>query len=182
MGGSRSRARLAWLVSLARLLPRKSSRMLAIVIGFLLLSDSVTATPARFSPLFNRSDRRSFSQDFSEDEEGGGGSPSLAQQPATSSPNATTTDKQQAYARGLQLLDQARQLSDQGTAESQQQALAKYEEALLIWQQLAVNEAPPYVARDVEASTLLSIGTIYSIQDEPHKAVDYFERGLAVSR
>ncbi|HEY9794025.1 MAG TPA: hypothetical protein V6D30_00165, partial [Leptolyngbyaceae cyanobacterium] len=47
---------------------------------------------------------------------------------------------------------------------------------------MAVNEAPPYLARDVEASILLSIGTIYSVQDEPHKAVDYFERGLAVSR
>jgi CHAT domain-containing protein/predicted negative regulator of RcsB-dependent stress response len=132
-----------------------------------LLSKSVAATPTRFSPLFNQ---------------GWGGSPRLAQQPATSSPNATTTDKQQAYERGQQLLDQARQLSDQGTAEQRQQALAKYEEALLIWQQLAVNEAPPYAARDVEASTLLSIGTIYSVQDEPHKAVDYFERGLAVSR
>src|SRR5919199_982705 len=182
MGGSRSRARLAWLVSLARLLPRKSSRMLAIVIGILLLSESVTATPARFSPLFNRSDRRSFSEDFSEDEEGWGGSLSLAQQPATSSPNATTTDKQQAYTQARQLLKQARQLSEQGTAEQRQQALAKYEEALKIWQQLAVDEAPPYVARSFEAATLNSIGTIYYIQDEPQKALNSFEEGLGVSR
>jgi tetratricopeptide (TPR) repeat protein len=140
---------------------------LALFIGILLLSESVAATPTRFSPLFNS---------------GWGGSPSLAQQPATSSPNATTSDEEQAFARGLQLIEQARQLENQGTAEQRQQALAKYEEALLICQQLAVNEAPPYVARNVEASTLLSIGTIYSVQDEPHKAVDYFERGLAVSR
>ncbi|NEQ24728.1 MAG: tetratricopeptide repeat protein, partial [Microcoleus sp. SIO2G3] len=108
--------------------------------------------------------------------------PNLAQQPATSSPNATTTDKQQAFARAQQLLDQASQLSDQGTAESQQQALAKYEEALSIWQQLAVNEAPPYVAHDWEATTLGSIGTIYNLQDDPQKALDYLNQGLAVRR
>ena len=140
---------------------------LALFVGILLLSESVTATPTQFSPLSKG---------------GWGGSPSLAQQPATSSPNATTTDEQQVYARGRQLFEQARQLQKQGTAEQRQQALAKYEEALLIWQQLAVNEAPPYVARNVEASILLSIGTIYSIQEEPQKALNYFNRGLALRR
>ncbi|MBD1941177.1 tetratricopeptide repeat protein, partial [Coleofasciculus sp. FACHB-712] len=107
---------------------------------------------------------------------------SIAQQPATSSPNATTTDRQQAYKRAQQLFEQARQLESQGTAEQRQQALAKYEEALSIWQQLAVNEAPPYVARDWEATTLLGIGTIYNLQDDPQKALDYLNRGLAVRR
>ncbi|MFE1745088.1 tetratricopeptide repeat protein [Coleofasciculus sp. H7-2] len=107
---------------------------------------------------------------------------SIAQQPATSSPNATTTDKQQAFARAQQLFEQAGQLRQQGTAESQQQALAKYEEALKIWQELAVNEAPPYAARGFEASTLLAIGTIYYIQSESQKALDYFEQGLAIRR
>jgi flagellar motor protein MotB len=127
--------------------------MLAIAIGILLLPVSVAATPTRFSPLFKG---------------GWGGSPSLAQQPATSSPNTNTTDKQQAYARAQQLFEQAQQLQKQGTAEQRQQALAKYEEALSIWQQLEVNEAPPYVARGWEASALLAIGTIYYVQDEPH--------------
>jgi tetratricopeptide (TPR) repeat protein len=113
---------------------------------------------------------------------GWGGSPSLAQQPATSSPNATTTDEQQAYERGVQLLQQGQQLQNQGTAESRQQALAKYEEALSIWQQLAVNEAPPYQARDFEAVTLGAIGSIYDLQNELQKARDYFERGLAIRR
>ncbi|MEP0840529.1 tetratricopeptide repeat protein [Coleofasciculus sp. FACHB-64] len=108
---------------------------------------------------------------------------SIAQQPATSSPNATTTDEQQTYEQGLQLIKQGQQLEKQGTVESQQQALAKYEEALSIWQQLAVNEAPPYEARSWEALTLSLIGTIYNVdQDEPQKALDYFERGLAVRR
>jgi tetratricopeptide (TPR) repeat protein len=113
---------------------------------------------------------------------GWGGSPSLAQQPATSSPNATTTDKQQAYERGRQLIEQARQLLEQGTAEQRQQALAKYQEALSIWQQLAVNEAPPYGASNWEAATLGSIGAIYSLQDKPEKALEYLNRGLALRR
>jgi CHAT domain-containing protein len=107
---------------------------------------------------------------------------SIAQQPTTSSPNATTTDRQQAYVLAQQLFEQAGQLRQQGTAESQQQALAKYEEALKLWQELAINEAPPYAARGFEASTLLAIGTIYYIQSEPRKALDYFERGLAIRR
>jgi len=108
---------------------------------------------------------------------------SITQQPATSSPNATTTEQQRAFARAQQLFEQARQLRNQGTAESQQQALAKYEEALSIWQQLAINEAPPYMARAYEAATLGSIGTIYYAQkNEPQKALDYFNRGLAISR
>jgi len=140
---------------------------LALFISILLLSESVGATPTRFSPLFNS---------------GWGGSLSLAQQPATSSPNATTTDKQQAYARGMQLIEQGQQLENQGTVEQRQQALAKYEEALSIWQQLAVDEAPPYGARSFEATTLDSLGTIYYTQNEHQKALDYFERGLAVRR
>jgi CHAT domain-containing protein/tetratricopeptide (TPR) repeat protein len=81
------------------------------------------------------------------------------------------------------VLEQAQQLQKQGTAESQQQALAKYEEALSIWQQLAVDEAPPYRARSFEALTLSLIGTIYDVdQDELQKALGYFERGLAVRR
>ena len=136
---------------------RFCDRTLALLIGILLLSESVAATATATSV-------------------------SIAQQPATSSPNATTTEQQQAYERAQQLFEQAQQLQKQGTAESQQQALARYEEALKIWQQLAVNEAPPYVARGWEASALLAIGTIYYVQDEPHKALDYLNQGLAIRR
>jgi CHAT domain-containing protein/predicted negative regulator of RcsB-dependent stress response len=136
---------------------RFCDRTLALLIGILLLSESVAATATATSV-------------------------SIAQQPATSSPNATTTDKQQAYERGSQLMKQALQLWQQGTAEQRQQALANYEEALSIWQQLAVNEAPPYVARDKEAMALGGIGSIYNEQNEYQKALDYFERELAVRR
>ena len=132
-------------------------RPLALLIGVMLLSESVAAMATATSV-------------------------SIAQQPATASPNATTSDEQQAFARAQQLFEQARQLQQQGTAEQRQQALAKYEEALLIWQQLAVNEAPPYVARGWQASALLAIGTTYYVKNENQKALDYFEQGLAVSR
>lgn len=131
-------------------------RTLAVFIGILLVLKSVAATATAPSG-------------------------STAQQPVASLQNVTAIDKQQAYARGMQLLDQARQLREQGTAEQTQQALAKYEEALKIWQQLAVDEAPPYVARSFEAATLHGIGAIY-FRNEPQKAVNSFEQGLAVSR
>src|SRR3712207_1602940 len=98
MGCNWRMARSPLLMRLARSLRRKSSRTLAIAIGILLLSESVAATATVTSV-------------------------SIAQQPATSSPNATTTDKEQAYARGEQLLQQALQLWQQGTAEQRQQAL-----------------------------------------------------------
>ncbi len=152
---------------------------LALFIGILLLSESVAATPTRFSPLVSNVPPY---QGGIRGVDGWGGSPSLAQPPVTSSPNATTTNEQQAYERGRQLNEQALQLQKQGTPESRQQALAKYEEALSIWQQLAVNEAPPYGAGDFEAATLGSIGAIYSLQDKPQKALEYLNRGLAVRR
>ncbi len=168
MGCNWRMARSPLLVRLARSHRRKSSRTLAIAISIVLLSESVTATPTQFSLLFKGH---------------GGGAPSLAQQPATSSPNANISDREQAFARGQQLLDEARQLrQQQGTAEQRQQALAKCKEALSIWQQLAANEAPPYMARSWEATTLGCIGSIYNDQNEPQKALDYFNRGLAIRR
>ena len=152
----------------------------ALFIGIVLLPESVGATPTRFSPLV--SNVPPYQGGIRGGQGDWGGSPSLAQQPATSSPDATTTDKQQAYERGSQLMKQALQLWPQGTAEQRQQALANYEEALSIWQQLAVNEAPPYVARDKEAMALGGIGSIYNEQNEYQKALDYFERELAVRR
>jgi hypothetical protein len=103
-------------------LPGIVHRTLALFIGILLLSESVAANTAYTdSPPFLRQGVHG----------GQGISPSLAQQPATSSPNATTTDKQQAYERGQQLLDQAQATTAIKERQNQrQQALAKYEEAL----------------------------------------------------
>ncbi len=98
----------------------------------------------------------------------------IAQQPATSSPTGNTSKQQQAAARAEELLQQAQKLAEQGTAESRQQAIAKYEQALSIWRQLG--------ERPQEATTLLSIGTLYYGLNESQKALDYYNQALAVRR
>ena len=98
----------------------------------------------------------------------------IAQSPATSAPNANSPDRQQAYARGQQLLQQAQQLFEQGTVDSKQQALTKYKEALLIWRQLG--------DRSEEASTLLAIGTLYSSLNDNQSSLDYYQQALAIRR
>jgi CHAT domain-containing protein/tetratricopeptide (TPR) repeat protein len=87
---------------------------------------------------------------------------------------ANSSDRQQAYARGQQLLQQAQQLFEQGTVDSKQQALTKYKEALLIWRQLG--------DRSEEASTLLAIGTLYSSLNENQSSLDYYQQALAIRR
>jgi tetratricopeptide (TPR) repeat protein len=86
----------------------------------------------------------------------------LAQQPATTGQNPSN---QQASAQGQQLLNEAQQLYEQGTAQSRQQAIAKYEQALKIWRDLG--------DRSSESTTLLSIGTLYLTQSNPQKALEY---------
>ncbi|QLE56636.1 tetratricopeptide repeat protein [Nostoc sp. TCL26-01] len=88
----------------------------------------------------------------------------LAQQSRTTSQNA----------EGQRLLQEASKLLEQGTAESRQQAIAKYEQALKIWRETG--------DRNFEATTLLSIGTLYLIQGGNQKALDYFNQGLTIRR
>ena len=54
----------------------------------------------------------------------------IAQQPETSSVNS---NRSAAYAKGNQLLNRGQKLFKQGTAESRQQAILEYQEALKIW-------------------------------------------------
>lgn len=93
------------------------------------------------------------------------------QQPRADSqdPNRATT----AYAKGKQLLEQAEQLLNRGTAASRQQAIAKSEEALSIWREIG--------DRGMTATTLLSIGTLYYTQ-EPQKALEYYNQALVIRR
>ena len=79
-----------------------------------------------------------------------------------------------ATAQGQQLMQQAEQLSNQGTGESQKQAIASYEQALVIWRQIG--------ARPAEAATLLSIGTLYFALHEYQKALGYSQQALAIQR
>ena len=77
--------------------------------------------------------------------------------------------------KGQQLLGEGKQLTQQGTLESRQQALVKYQESLKIWQQTGNNF--------FEAITLSSIGNIYSagLKDYP-KALSYYNRASTIWR
>jgi CHAT domain-containing protein/Tfp pilus assembly protein PilF len=93
----------------------------------------------------------------------------IAQQPSTTSP---AQDANRAAAQ--QAIAEAEKLLKQGTVEAQRQAIAKYEQALKIWRDVGD-------ARE-EASTLLGIGTVYYLQSDNQKALDYFNQGLVIRR
>ena len=138
-----------WILVRSPLALRCARSLLGIPLGILLLSESMVATASTNSVL-------------------------ITQQPATTSPNTQSPEQQQAYTRGQQLLQQAQKLTEQGTGDARQQAIAKYEEALLIWRQLG--------AHSEEASTLLGIGTIYYSLNESQKALEYYQQALAIRR
>jgi CHAT domain-containing protein/predicted negative regulator of RcsB-dependent stress response len=97
----------------------------------------------------------------------------IAQKP-TPTPQNTSPEKQTAATRGKQLLQEAQKLYEQGTATSRQEAIAKYEAALKIWQQIG--------DRNSEATTLLAIGTLYYTQNDNQKALTYFQQGVTIRR
>jgi len=138
-------------------LPGIVHQSLALLIAVLLVSESVAATPKQFSPLLNRS--------FSE--EGRGRSPSLAQQPAATSQDATRAAAEQALLEGMQLFQQ-------GTAESLRQAIAKWEEALPLYRATGDKAA--------EAITLTGIGRVYDRLGEKQKALEFYNQSLPLSR
>jgi CHAT domain-containing protein/tetratricopeptide (TPR) repeat protein len=76
--------------------------------------------------------------------------------------------------KGKQLLDRANKLLQQGTGESKQQAIALYSQALLIWRKIG--------DRNREATTLLSIGTLYYTLSQNQKALEYFNQALVLRR
>ncbi|RCJ37422.1 hypothetical protein A6770_40125 [Nostoc minutum NIES-26] len=83
-----------------------------------------------------------------------------------------TTPQNAKRARGQQLLQEAQKLYEQGTAESQQQAIAKYAAALKIWQEIG--------DRNLAANTLIAIGKVYFQLSEAKKALDFYNQGLAI--
>ncbi|MEP0829947.1 tetratricopeptide repeat protein [Microcoleus sp. AS-A8] len=138
-----------WILVRSPLALRCARSLLSIPLGILLLSQSMAATASSKSLL-------------------------ITQQPTTTSPNTQSPEQQQAYKRGQQLLQQAQKLSEQGTGEARQQAIAKYQEALSIWRQLGT--------RSEEASTLLGIGTLYSFLNENQSSLEYYQQALAIRR
>ncbi|WP_009632228.1 CHAT domain-containing tetratricopeptide repeat protein [Synechocystis sp. PCC 7509] len=91
----------------------------------------------------------------------------IAQQPpAATSPSLNS--------QGQQLLNEAQQLLKQGTNQSRIQALAKYQQALAIWQKLG--------DRAFVALTLQSIGLTYYLQNDNPKALANYTQALELRR
>ncbi len=85
--------------------------------------------------------------------------------------------KQEAYKKALELSNEAMELFTQGTSGSQQQAIAKYEEALIIYRKIG--------DRQWEAITLHSIGMAYDLQlnselEQPQKALEFYQKALTI--
>ncbi|HLO52151.1 MAG TPA: tetratricopeptide repeat protein, partial [Kamptonema sp.] len=71
-------------------------------------------------------------------------------------------------------LTEGLQLYKQGTAESLRKAIAKFEEALKLYQEAG--------DRGGEAVTLSSIGTVHSDLGEQQKALEYYNQSLSLFR
>ncbi len=68
------------------------------------------------------------------------------------------------------LFEEAYQLFQQGTAESLQQAIPKFEQAAILYRQAG--------DKGLEALSLLAVGYIYSSLGEKQKALEYYDRAL----
>jgi tetratricopeptide (TPR) repeat protein len=91
----------------------------------------------------------------------------IAQQPETTQQNATRAAAKRVYQEGEQLYKQ-------GTAESLRQAIAKYQEALKLWQQLD--------DKRWEAETLNNIGKVYDDLGEKQEVLKYYNQALPILR
>ncbi|AFZ16443.1 CHAT domain-containing protein [Allocoleopsis franciscana] len=129
---------------------------LALLITTLLFSTSVTATPQQFSPRLDPPPAPL--------KKGGA---SIAQQPTTNQQDATRAAAERVFQEGVQLYKQ-------GTAESLQQAITKFEEALPLVQ--AVGD------KTLEAFILLVIGRAYNALGEKQKALDFYNQALPIVR
>jgi len=90
----------------------------------------------------------------------------IAQQPSATQ-DATRAAAQQALEQGVKLYRQ-------GTAESLRQAIAKFEEALVLWRQVGDKKQ--------EATTLNNIGLVYDNLGEKQKALSFYNQSLPLSR
>jgi tetratricopeptide (TPR) repeat protein len=109
----------------------------------------------------------------------------IAQQPASKKENPVNRDvdpKLKAlWEEADKLMREALNLNQQRTLESRKQAIAKYEQALKIFQRQDVRTNFKN-ARSNEARLLFKIGGVYSDLGEKKKAVEYFEKSLVISR
>jgi CHAT domain-containing protein/Tfp pilus assembly protein PilF len=91
----------------------------------------------------------------------------IAQQPETTQQNATRAAAERVSQEGMQLYQQ-------GTAESLRQAIAKWQEALKLWQQID--------DKSLEATTLNNIGSVYDSLGEKQSALKYYNQALPILR
>ncbi len=97
----------------------------------------------------------------------------IAQMTQTNSPDTNLAAAELAYQEG-------KQLYQQGTAESLLKAIAKFEQALLLYRQVG-DRSNGQNLRSLEANTLVYIGKIYSNLGEKQKALDYYKQSLPLS-
>ncbi|HEY9832855.1 MAG TPA: CHAT domain-containing tetratricopeptide repeat protein [Stenomitos sp.] len=136
---------------------------LALLIAVVLVSESVAAAPKQFSPRFDPPPVRVKKGEA----KSWGELSSFAQQPAATEQDANRAAAEQAYQEGKQLFKQ-------GTAESLQQAIAKFEEALSLSR--AVGD------KAGEAVILLGIGQAYSDLGQKQTALEYYNQSLQLIR
>jgi tetratricopeptide (TPR) repeat protein len=107
----------------------------------------------------------------------------VAQQPQSNSQDANIAAANTAVNQATQLLKEGQALLSPGTAKSKEQALAKYDEALKILRKIDVNQLPIFIYpkfRNVEATVLQSIGSLYHAQTKPQEALKYLNEALSV--
>jgi CHAT domain-containing protein len=92
--------------------------------------------------------------------------PVLAQN-NVSNPEAKKAEAERLFNEGMQLFQQ-------GTAESYQQAIAKWEAALPLWREAG--------DKSKEALTLVGIGFVYSNLGEKQQALDYYQQALPLRK
>ncbi|MBD2354273.1 CHAT domain-containing protein [Tolypothrix sp. FACHB-123] len=91
----------------------------------------------------------------------------IAQQPATTSQDATRAEAERLTQEGWQLFQQ-------GTAESLRQAIVKWQEALKLWQKVG--------DKQWQANILLGLGRIYSDLGEKEQGLKFLNQSLPLMR
>ncbi|MGH9841256.1 MAG: CHAT domain-containing protein, partial [Blastocatellia bacterium] len=72
------------------------------------------------------------------------------------------------------IFSEAGRLATQTDATTRQRAIEKYEEALPLWRSLP--------DRQMEAATLMAIGSVYSLRNEPRQAIERLNQALVIWR
>ncbi len=122
-----------------------TSRTIALFLSLLLLSESTAATV-------------------------GNNGLKIAQQSAPTPSVPLRPEKQKLYQQGVHLVTEGRSLEKKGTREGYQQAIAKYQQALKIIQELGL--------RVEEATINQKIGVVYVTSGENQTALKYFNQFL----